>query len=285
MKFLYQTIKKIALISLLFFGQAKTVETPLIYKIFDICGEITGLIFERGSLNPKHKKMFEEISYKLGLDYRKIKATNIGILGRFINGYNSAMTNQFTNRVYFNQDCLEELDDETVKFLMAIKLIAHKENYQFKNIIHTFLLNSFRPTSSSSDPIIRQYLGEGIEFDYHIPGGFGNLKLGKLTFKNLIYSQLKQYQKNQADTKAITELGLAPRSGLNLINHLYHPDSSNWPLYAKIRLVFRDLALLMNSLPILKQHTPYLAIEEDRIDHILSLHSKYRKKQEEPAQK
>ncbi len=305
-----KNIKKIALTGLLLFGSLNAIDTSVIYKVFDKLGSITDPILTRGELSEKHKQMFEETAKKLGIDHRDIKARNSGLIMRLFFGYNNAMAYPQTNRVYINEDCLNEIDDNSKQFLMAHELDHHLNHDIFSKIVinniafprvedaivKSCAIKGF--IDGENDNFAKQYMTYGINYHPYwmlLPKlGISNEIIIKiiqfllplpginLSFLELLKGKINQSFETRADTQAVTIAGVNPDGGVKLMRYLHHPDTKNWPLYAKIKqFCIEKFVLPVISLPLFKEHVDHLVSLEDRIAHIKSLKPQWEKMQEE----
>lgn len=261
-----KTIALYGIAFLTFSGSAAHAIT--LYDLFDQVGWMTDWLLTRGSLNEKYTQMFNEITKKLEIDNRHIKAKNSGLLLRWWFGYNNALAVQFTNRVYFNEDVLNELPDEQKKFLMAHELVHHREHHIFKRIAVNEGINLVKKIITYAHQLpgrdenyLNQYLTRGFSLPFQ----------EEFSVYSLLKAQIAQKQETEADTKAITIAGIRPQDGIDLFQNLYYPDTTKWPLYFKIQDKMQRLSDIICSLPILKEHTPHLASFKDRIEHLIKI--------------
>lgn len=262
----FLTRKKILLLIMLSFFSGSIVHAKGIYRLFDKLGGITDWFLTRGKLSEKHEAMFDELVKKFNLEDREIKARNTGLLLRLLLGYQAAEAVQLCNRVYLNEDCLREMSDEPIKFIMAHELTYHDRNYDFKQMWLSLMIDMIIEDLCSSKGIDR-LLGDHYATNYFTSGIF----LPKLSIWGLLEGQISQYCETEADAEAIIMVGINPEDGAKAIEYLFCKNTKNWPLYARIRAIFFKINVWIESLPILKQHALHLASFDDRVAHLRSL--------------
>lgn len=260
-----------------------------LYPVFDKVGVVADKILTRGELSEKHTKMFEEVATKLGIEKRKIKVRNTGLLLRFVTGYSNAMAIPYWNRVYMNEDSLAEMSDEAKKFIMAHELVHHREHHIWKRLIVGRVIDKValqvvlnaknKEIINGNDALLTQYFTYGCI----VPQNSSWLTRGLFrlvpepSIWGLAKSQYSQSHEIEADAKAVTIAGMNPEAGVEVINYLYYPTTANWPLYAKVSNIVHRILLPIMSLPILKEHVSHPA-HKDRVAHLMSLKEEWQKK-------
>ena len=269
-------MKKIFLpICLLFYSHAHPLS---VYSLLDTFGYCTDIILSKGKLSDKHEKMFVEIAKKLGIENRDIKARNSGLLLRLMAGFNNALAVQQTNRVYLNQTCLNEMDDEEIKFLMAHELSHHAKNHIWKRMAAAIALDiASNSINFNCQKPIKNFFEPSIG---HIPMGryIFNKSLATFTIWNLIFAQLCQYQETEADSCAVLQAGVCPQNGVTLLTRLYYPQTESWPLYGKVINIINQLTMPIVSLPIIKEFMPHLTSYTDRAKKLIDLEPEWYQK-------
>ncbi|OGB97647.1 hypothetical protein A3F06_03905 [candidate division TM6 bacterium RIFCSPHIGHO2_12_FULL_36_22] len=237
---------------------------PSIYSIFDKVGCATDWFLTKGDLSEHNQKLFEEMAAKLGIQDRNIKAKNSGLFLRLMAGYQNALAMQHLNRTYFNDTVLNEMSDDAKRFLMAHELVHHRQNHVFKRGLAIMLLKCATIASTialaGQNNFNARYLSNGI-----------NLRIARLSLWKLIEAQIMQGQETEADTKAITIACADPEFGVEALDSLYHPNATDWPLYAKVLLLFQKATIWLYDWPILKQHAPHLVSYKERVAYVRSL--------------
>lgn len=270
-----QYTKVLLLAGTLFALSSLHAEQPAVYKIFDKVGTVADCIIARGNLEKKHQTMFDELVNKLGLINREIKAKNVGLLPRLLLGYNNAVSMEQFNRIYFNQDVLNDMPDEVAKALMAHELIHALRHHLFTHHIPSGLLEELINTCMKHF-ILQSHQHEIL---LNIPPqlslaeqyAIGNLR--GLNFAKLFTSPITRSAEYQADTEAVTVAGIKPEAAILLMLFLKNPPTNNWPLYAKIQnFIFNKICMPILSLPVLKQHINHPTYKE-RIDNFENLKS------------
>lgn len=243
-----------------------------IYRVFDAFGAMTDWLLTRGKLSDKNTQMFNDISKKLGIEDREIKVRNSGLLLRLFYQYNNALADQYANRVYINEDHLNELTDGEKQFLMAHELAHHKNHHEFKILgvgaalafIQFLFIKAFI-TRTPNDGLIKKYLTHGI------CSPLISLLAINVSIWGLFKAMAHQHCETEADTHAVTVAHIDPSHGAALMKNMYYPNSRNWPLYGKAQAVIQRVALPVLALPGIKHHVNHLASYEDRVAHIQSL--------------
>jgi Zn-dependent protease with chaperone function len=252
--------KKSLLILLL--SQAYFSQSTWFYKFADYVGQESDIILSKGHLEDKYEKMFQDLCHKMQIHDRNIKVRNSGLILRLLTGYHNALACQLNNRVYLNQSVIKELNDDSVKFMMAHELIHHKRHHNLETLKISLLIDLSKKISTN----IFNKKGENKDFliSYLTNGSnsFG------LSVWGLLKAKFCQEQELQADREAITIGGQSIDSGINLMENLYNPNTTNWPLYAKYSWFISKIYLKIGSLPIIKDHVPHLASKEDRIKEL-----------------
>lgn len=264
------------LVGILFTLSSLQAKQPTVYKIFDKVGTVADCIIARGNLEKKHQTMFDELVNKLGLTDREIKAKNAGLLPRLLLGYNNSASTEPFNRIYFNQDVLNDMPDEVAKALMANELIHALRHHFFTHYIPAALLEDLINTCMKHF-ILQSHQHEIL---LNIPPqlslaeqyAIGNLR--GLNFSKLLISPIIRSTEYQADTEAVTVADIKPETAILLMLFLKNPPTNNWPLYAKIQnFIFNKICMPILSLPLLKQHQTHPTYKE-RIDNFENLKSK-----------
>jgi Zn-dependent protease with chaperone function len=244
--------------------------SPL-YRICDTIGYMTDWFLTKGDLSIHNQKIFAEVATKLGIQDRNIKPRNSGLLLRLTWGYNNALAMAQTNRVYFNDTELNKLSEEEKRFLMAHELTHHHQHHIWKIIATSIVVDKLlRPCMAhtikdmnSIPPFIKNYLTYGY-------GWYINSIL-LFTLWGLLQAQCQQIHETEADTHAITLAGVDPEAGVRFLQTVYYPDTTDWPLYAKVGAFLQKIMLPIFALPVIKQHVPHLASYQERIAYLRSL--------------
>lgn len=240
-----------------------------IYKLFHILGNLTDPLLTRGNLSEKHQKMFNEVARKLGIEDRGIQPKNVGLLARLYFGYANGFAVAFTNRAYFNDDALAQLSDEQKQFFMAHELTHLRNHHAFKFIpIHfitfKFLKHIIQSVNGENDPnnsFVGKYFQEGNKLFGLVPFSIFSLAEGQIT----------QRFETEADTEAVTIAGLDPEDGVNWLEAAFeNPDTTNWPLYAKIQLAIINCIKIIYNLPMINLHISHPPTYK-RQEHLRSL--------------
>lgn len=261
-------LKKL-IVGIMLVSSTPLVKSKGIYVIPELFGSMTDWLYSRSDLSEKYEKMFQEIAKKYNIEDREIKAKNMGIIFRLYLGYQNALAVQQTNRVYFNEDFLQQLTDEQVAYLMAHELAHHSNHHTLKKIggsIGIGLIQTAVVASALQSAFIKKNADNPL-LQYFTCG----LAAGQFSFWTLLNAQMEQRFETEADTHAITQVGLNPEDGIALFDELYHPTTDNWPLYAKINAFVESLLYPVLELPVIKQHMPHLVCHKDRVTHIASL--------------
>lgn len=237
------------------------------YPIFDAFGSLTDFFVSKSNLTEEDERLFNEIAASYGIDHRQIKARNSGLLLRLICGYNNALANQLTNRVYFNAACLLKMTEGQKRFLMGHELAHHKKNHHFKFTLVDLVKKGLRaiicsltqPSSvyvQGNSPLYLRYFAEGFQFgvDFSLLG--------------LIDAQIHQRCETEADEISIESAGTTLDDSDAVLESLYCPDTKDWPLYARIYAMLAKLLIPIMNLPVIKQHVPHLASKTERIQHL-----------------
>ena len=268
-------MKKILLFTV--FLSCSTTHALSFYPFLGKLGSYADIVFSKGEVSKEHQRMFQEIVTSLGIENRNIKIKNSSLLIRLIGGYNNAFAVQYFNRVYFNESCLNEMNDEQKKFLMSHELTHHSKNHLWKRaalhiILFEFLQKNIIELAKKNNMSRDNYLYR------YFTDGFGNSKVLLFSIWHLIEAQVHQNQETEADTEAILKLGVHPQDGVKLLEHLYYPKTDSWPLYAKLMQKYIQLCMPIMRLPIIKQHIPHLASFDERAKHIQQLEKEWEKR-------
>ncbi len=251
------------------------------YQILDKFGSCMDLILSKGHLSEKDEKLFKEVASSLGIENRNIKPKNSGLLLRLIGGYNNALAMQQLNRVYFNASCLKRMSDGQKKFLMGHELVHHQKNHTWKRLVFSYLMNftqhKVEKLTRPQKVVKRSRENEIVELGHtplyyrYFSEGFKPKFLLEFSLKSLIIAQFVQRQETEADELAIQNTGATTEDAVAFLQHLYYPDTENWPLYAKIMHRINSLFMPILSLPIIKQHMNHLTSFKERAEHLKGL--------------
>lgn len=249
-----------------------SLQAKIPYAFFDKIGQIGDFFYARGTLNQKYETMFQELCKKFKIQDRAIKARNSGILFRILFGYRGGSATQLGNRVYLNQDFLEEMDEKSAKFLIARAIAQHQEHHDLKQGVLMFFFTVIQKImeatayAPNTNKHLSEYLTTGKEFSV-----FG-LPIFCLSLSSLIHAQILQSLQIEADTQALYTADITQDDAIQACKYLY--DTNNVvarPLYAKIQSLLVAAYRWITSWPILKQHTPELVSFDDRAAHIKTL--------------
>jgi hypothetical protein len=228
-----------------------------IYSVFDTFGDLADIVFARGNLSPQNQKLFEELAAKLHLEHRNIKAKNAGIFMRILMGYQHTFAIQELNRVYFNDDVLDEYSQDARKFAIAHGLSYHHNNRSWKLLLVKALLLDIKKI------VINKAIAMGFIILTPNPLHLSpkNFLISYLTLSpyflnvwELLLAQYDQQQEMQADATVVTTAGLNPASGKDFLYQLTYPTTDTWPLYAQIENLALSLLRPIRSLPIIRNH-------------------------------
>ena len=241
-------------------------------------GNCTDFLLAKGDLSPNNVKLFNEVARSLGIADREIKAKNSGFLMRFFTGYNNALAVQLFNRTYFNDSELNKMSEEEKRFVMGHELTHHAKNHAWKKRGVVWMLSVasavckklVEPDSISikKDSILRRYFLNGWDV-------FG---MATISFWGLLQGQYCQAQEREADQGAVLDAGAHPVDGKKFLHRLYSPDTSDWPLYARLIDVMSLPFVYVLSLPILKQHASHLISLDDRTSDVIALTDQWNQK-------
>lgn len=274
--------RNFSLLTLLFFCNALNAEVQNrasityaspqgIYLLFHAFGCITDIFFTRGDVSEKHQKMFNDIARKLGIENRGLQVKNMGLISRLATSYNNAFASPTTNRVYVNEDVLNQLSDGEKQFLMAHELTHHRNHHIWKNWIITTItlavLENILQGKVDANKPNKNLLEKYCDKDNSV------FLLGAFSIHKLVQGQISQMFETEADTEAITVAGLDPEDGVKLFDFLENPDTTNWPLYAKMQNFVGHYMHKLYSLPIINLHMSHPPIHE-RQEHLRSLKRK-----------
>lgn len=256
------------MLSLLLFTSSQSLT---IYEVCDKIGSVTDLIYTKGDIDKEDEALFKEVAQSLGIADRKVKPKNSGLLVRLLMGYNNAAAISLFNRVYLNASCLKKMTTEEKRYLMAHELSHHKNHDSWKiaglNLLKLYVTSEIAKSLTSSDgvkthsPFYGRYFLEGFTVAF----------LFELSLKSLLFGQALQKIELEADRLAITRGGASAQAAASCLHDMYHPDTTDWPLYAKAVNKISQIFMPIYSLPIIKEHMPHLTCLEDRVAYLSSV--------------
>jgi Zn-dependent protease with chaperone function len=259
-------MKKLLIVVSFLFSPA--IQAVTIYEAFDKLGDYADLIYSKGKLSEHDEQLFQKTAVSLGIEKRKIKARNSGLILRLLTGYTNALAVEPFNRVYLNAACLEKMTDEQKKFLMGHELSHLLKHDMLSRLVINKALSTVKEKIKTQietpSPLPYRYFVEGLV----------NLPLVgiDLSITGLIKAQLYQRQETRADESAILLAGATAQGATEFLEqHAQNPNTKDWPLYAKVLQLLVNPMLTILCLPIIKQHIPHLASFNDRINHLKEL--------------
>lgn len=247
-----------------------------LYSIFGKLGTVADYFISKGDLSPENESVFNEVAETLGIADRQIKAQNSGLILRLLIGYNNALACAQLNRVYFNDSELNKMTLEQKRFLIAHELTHHAKHHVWKIMAFAVVLAIAQKKyiekaaihTSGHSAFIDSYFKEGIEIPMFM----------KFSIWGLIRAQYQQVCEKEADQGAILEAGVHPQDGEAMLNALYKPDTSDWPLYARVNQWIASFLIPIMALPVLKQHVPHLASHEERVADLYKFEDEWKEK-------
>lgn len=277
---LYINKKSLFLSAVLLFSLAGSL-THAMYPVFEVLGAITDPFITKGHMDQRYRKLFKEVAQKMGVDDRDIKLRNSGLLMRLARGYWNTTTLQRTNRVYANQDVLEKMSDEEIKYIFARELAYHKHHhgvsrfacdYGFKYLkivmfLQCVMAGVINENNINTLPV--NYIFGSIQVPF-----LGNVISGKLSslsfgLTTLVLAQLIKKQKKYGDRIAVEKAGVSKEAATSALTQMYNPQvDEKWPLYARFQAELFNMGLPVANLPIIKQHAWHLTSLNERVDNL-----------------
>jgi hypothetical protein len=267
--------------------------TGRVYAILDRFGSVADSILARGDLSPENQKLVEEVAAKLHLEHRDIKAKNAGFILRMWFGYESVLAIQELNRVYFNDDVLNEYPQDTRKFAIARGLSHHYDNRSWKWLLFSKVLLSYVKKFVISKAVQKEFIiskfkpdgelivsGNDLAEYLTIGSKFRGILLGSIW--DLLLAQYDQQQEMYTDATAVIVAGLNPAFGKDFLYQSTYPTTDTWPLYARAFNLFRRVVRPIYSLPIIRhhrmQHRYNSVLYETRIAQLDSLQDEWQRR-------
>ncbi|HEV2601229.1 MAG TPA: M48 family metalloprotease [Candidatus Babeliales bacterium] len=237
-----------------------------IYQLPEIFGTITDFFLSRGQMSEKHIRLFEEVAQQLQIEHRGIKLRNSGFLLRLfpvdlrflfnylsilsyrLEGYYGIRSHQSLNRVYLNEDWLNQMTDEQKRFVIAHSLTHHSQDHGFMREVVLWILSHIVNTLRAS----------------YVSKNQGRLiSLAQMVCIMQLFQKLEHYSDEQA-----AELAYCPPVHLAaVVKSLYYPDAEDAPWYARLQMFAKKAICTITSLPIIKSFVAYRSMH-DRAAHV-----------------